>query len=639
MEKRKKGYLLAGIGIFLVLFFTVAFGYDVGKQEDFPPSSLLTNPSSEEASTPAAEDEIIVKYKSDTSDSEQATIEKEEKVTEQKDIKEVDAKVLKATDDKTSHELITEFRRDHADEIDYVELNGKMEPLMVPNDPGYTSQWALPKISAPTGWDISQGSNSITIAVLDTGVNVDHPDLKNKIVLGYNVVDNNTDLTDLHGHGTLMMGIAGAQTNNSLGMAGVGIEPKIMMIRICNNAEGWAYWSDMAEAITYAADHGVKIVSISFGGTSLSTTVQNAVNYAYSKGVFIAASAGNSGSNTPSYPAAYNHVVAVGATDSSDVKASWSNWGSWVDVTSPGVSIYSTNKSGGYSTVSGTSPACPHVAGIGALLASQNPSLTPDQIESYIENNTDDLGTSGRDDIYGWGRINMRKALAALSPVPPPAPEYGAIAGKITSAENGSALVGASVIATKDGKTAGSVKTTADGSYQITNLTAGFYTLQASMNNFTSDTKTGVQVTAGKTTGNVNFNLNPSMEKGSISGRVYYKYDYWRWRWVKSGRFYKLTRKYYTKYYRIGRAKVMLKMVSTPRNGDWFRSNKVVKADRNGLYSFKDIPGGVYIIYSSYRAQFASVEVRLNPGENKVVNLILSKRNIPRWIKSLFVSQ
>lgn len=609
MKKLKKSYAII-ITVVLVLVGLV-FGYFVGIQEDFPDGKLLANPSTVEGAIPASKDEIIVKFKKDTTETEKTEINNEEGTKVEETIKATGAQVLDIPDNKDSHEVVAEFRQEYGDKIEYVELNGKMEPTYIPNDPGYKSQWALPKIQAPQGWDITKGLNSVTIAVLDTGVNINHPDLKNKIAVGYNVVDNNTDLTDLHGHGTLMMGIAGAQTNNLVGMAGVGIEPKIMMIRICNNAEGWAYWSDMAEAITYAADHGVKIVSISFGGSYGSSTVQNAINYAYSKGVFIAASAGNSGSNVPSYPAAYNHVVSVGATDSNDVKASWSNWGSWVDITSPGVSIYSTNKNGSYSSVSGTSPACPHVAALGALLLSKNATLNPDQIENYIEKYSDDLGSTGKDDIYGWGRINMYKALSAVSgPVPVP-PKYGAITGKVTNSEDNAPIVGANVAVLKSGSTIISTKTLADGTYQFTNLAVGTYDINTSIAGFISSLKTNIQVVADETTSGVDFALQPDNRKGSISGTIY-----------------RLNNQ------PLYRAQVILKQLSTTRRANLIRY-KVTRSDRYGRYKFTDVPEGTYVLLAQYRGQFGAKEVHILPGNNINVNLQLSKRNFLRWIKNI----
>ena len=630
MERHKGSKVLMWAGLVSCFLLVAVFSYAVGSQEEFPPKEVINNPSTAEVSVPAKADPpaeegtIVVKFKATTPDSEQQKIEATAEVKVDKNIEGLDTKVLETKVGEDNHQMLSEFRQEYGDKIEYAELNGRIDPLYVPNDPEYPTQWGLPKIQAPAGWDKTKGSNSVTIAVLDTGVNSTHPDLANKVVTGYNPVDNNTDLTDLNGHGTLMMGIAGAQTGNALGIAGVGIEPKIMMIRISNNAYGWAYWSDMAEGIIWAADHGAKVLSISFGGTSPSATIQSAVDYAYSKGVFIAASAGNSNSSTQSYPAACNHVVAVGATDAIDQKASFSNYGPWVDVTSPGVAIKSTNMAGSYSSVSGTSPACPFVAGLASLILSQNSGLSPDQVESVIEGNTDDLGTPGRDDIFGWGRINANKALSVNAPTPPPL-EYGNIAGKVTNAEDGSPLIGAKISALKDGKEVLNATTTADGSYRLVSLVAGSYTLIVNMDGFSSITKTGVLVTAGKTTEGTDFALQPNVEKGTISGTVYrqsygWKRTGWKWYLVKIN----LPR---------SNTKVTVRMLSTPRRLSTIKNTIVTRTNSKGRYSVGNLPAGTYLVTASYFASYAYKQVSLGAGENKIVNLILSHTNWPQWVK------
>lgn len=629
MEQHKSSKALLWAGLIAVFLVASGLGYAVGTQEEFPPKEAFSNPSTAEASTPAKEDEIIVKYKDTVPEAEQQKIEATEEVKVEKKVDELDTKVLQTTADKNSHEMLSEFRQDYSDKIEYAELNGRMEPLYTPNDPEYPSQWGLPKIQAPSGWDITKGSNSVTVAVLDTGVNSSHPDLANKIVTGYNTVDNNTDLTDLNGHGTLMMGIAGAQTGNALGVAGVGIETKIMMLRISNNAYGWAYWSDMAEAIIWAADHGAKVLSISFGGTTPSSTLQSAIDYAYGKGVFIAASAGNSNSSTPSYPAASNHVVAVGATDQNDAKASFSNYGSWVDVTSPGVSIRSTNMSGSYSSVSGTSPACPFVAGLASLLLAQNSRLTPDQIESAIENNTDDLGSTGRDDIFGWGRINVSKTLSANSPIP--VPTYGSISGRVVDAESGLPLIGARLSALKDGREVMGVTASANGSYNMVNLAPGLYTVIATMAGYESLTKTGVAVISGKTTANTDFMLKPQTQKGTITGKVYRP----SYGWKRQGWRLYLVRKDVL----VPRAKVSVRMLSTSRVSDFQPNSVNVRTNSSGEYSVGNLPAGTYLVRAYYNAGFAYKETHLGAGETKIVNMTLSRNNWPRWVKNVLSRQ
>lgn len=601
---------------FSVLILGSSLGYVIGSQEDFPEEISADNPSSEEAAAPSASDHIIVKFKDGVSNSEENQIKSDTQTTEIKTIDKVDAQILDVPDSENSHKAVLEFRNEFADKIDYAELDAQISPSMVPNDTNFNKQWGLPKINAPSGWDITQGSSSVKIAVLDTGVNVNHPDLINKLAPGWNVVDNNNDVTDLNGHGTLMMGIAGGQTNNNIGIAGLGIEPKIMMVRISNNAYGWAYSSDMAEAIIYAADNGAKVISISFGGTSASTTVRNAVNYAVSKGVFITAAAGNSGSSQVNYPAAYDNVVAVGATDSNDQKASWSNFGPWVDVTSPGVSIYSTNENGGYSYSSGTSPATPFVAGLAALMLSKNPNLTPLQVENYIESFSDDLGSNGRDDIFGYGRINAVKTLSAVTNQSPPVAQVGSIAGKVTNANDHSTITGAKVYVLQNGVTKGTINTISDGSYIAKNLTEGFYEMIVSATGYVSTFEKNIYVQAGKVTENQNFALQSNNKNGFISGKVI---DY-------KGR-------------PVKKALVMMQLVSSPRK-DVSTLKKSVYTTKSGRFSFNDLPEGTYYIRTVNYARFASAEIKVYPESTTYVNLKLSKSQYWKqanfWIKKFF---
>ncbi|EHP83704.1 peptidase S8 and S53 subtilisin kexin sedolisin, partial [Geobacter metallireducens RCH3] len=166
--------------------------------------------------------------------------------------------------------------------VTFVEENYLAEQTMVPNDPSYASQWHLPKIAAPAGWDISTGSSSVDIAILDSGVDPSHPDLAGKLLPGFNFVFNNTDTHDVTGHGTKVAGSAGAMGNNGAGVAGVAWQNQIMPLVIADST-GYATYSRMASAITYAADHGVRIINLSYGGSTSSSTLQNAVNYAWNK--------------------------------------------------------------------------------------------------------------------------------------------------------------------------------------------------------------------------------------------------------------------------------------------------------------------------------------------------------------------
>ncbi len=222
-----------------------------------------------------------------------------------------------------------------------------------------------------------------------------------------------------------MSGIIGAETSNATGIAGVCPGAKIMPLKALNSA-GSGFTSDINAAIYYAADHGAKIINMSLGSSSFSQSQQDAINYAYSKGVVVFASSGNGGNTTMNYPAGCSHVIGVGATTNQDLIASFSTYNSSVDVSAPGKDIYSTmptypvglNNLGytqNYSFMSGTSMACPMAAGLGALVVSRNPSKTPDEVQQLLQNYANDLGSPGRDDYFGYGRINAFSTISHVA--------------------------------------------------------------------------------------------------------------------------------------------------------------------------------------------------------------------------------
>jgi subtilisin family serine protease len=306
----------------------------------------------------------------------------------------------------------------HNPHVEFIENNFLAEASTTPNDSYYPSQWHLPKINAPSGWDITSGSESMPIAIIDSGVDPDHPDLVGKLITGYNFLGSNTDTHDVLGHGTAVAGTAAATTNNITGVAGIACDNPIMPLVVLNSSNYASYY-DISRAITYAVDHGVRVLNISIGGSSSSSTLQSAVDSAWNKGALIFASAMNNNTSTPYYPAACNHVVAVSATTSTDTKASFSSFGTWVDISAPGASIYTTKDGGGYGYWNGTSFASPLTAGLAALIWSINPLLTNSQVYDILTQNADDLGTLGFDQYFGFGRINsLRSLLAAMDTAP-----------------------------------------------------------------------------------------------------------------------------------------------------------------------------------------------------------------------------
>ncbi|MDP3955038.1 MAG: S8 family peptidase, partial [bacterium] len=269
--------------------------------------------------------------------------------------------------------------------VEYAELNYKAYALEIPNDSYFSNQWGMVKVQAPQAFDISHGLSAVKIAIVDTGIDNNHEDFAEKIVARVNFTGSPSD-DDIYGHGTHVAGIAAAITNNNLGVAGLGFEASLMSVKVLDDT-GSGYYSWVANGINWAADNGAKVINLSLGGSSSSTTLQNAVNYAWSKGVVLACAAGNNGNTSRVYPGYYVNCMATAATNSNDQKASWSSYGSWVDVAAPGDNIFSTmpNHSNAigilnYGYLSGTSMATPHVAGLAGLLFGYNFNLTNTQV-------------------------------------------------------------------------------------------------------------------------------------------------------------------------------------------------------------------------------------------------------------------
>lgn len=293
--------------------------------------------------------------------------------------------------------------------LKFAELDRVVASAATANDIYYANAWHLPKIGAPTAWDTSKG-DGITIAILDTGINGNHTDLKDRMVAGWNFYDNNADTSDVHGHGTAVAGAAAATTNNGNGVAAVAGNAWLMPVRIAD-PNAYAYWSTVAEGLTWAADNGADIANISYNGVSGSSTIQNAAQYMKNKGGLVVVAAGNNGIDENI--AASDTLISVSATDGNDLKTSWSSYGAFVDVAAPGVTIYTTDRGGGYQIAQGTSLSSPVVAGVIGLMMSANQNLGPADIEQLLFASAKDLGTSGFDTYYGHGRVDAALAVQA----------------------------------------------------------------------------------------------------------------------------------------------------------------------------------------------------------------------------------
>ncbi len=296
----------------------------------------------------------------------------------------------------------------HNPNIEFAEKDLYLHPDdFIPNDPKFTAAWHLQTMNLPGAWDVSRGDD-ITVAVLDTGVNGAHEDLSGKMVPGWNVASNNADTSDIFGHGTQVAGVIGAVMDNNLGVASIAPNALIMPVRITNDTNGWASTSTMAAGITWAANNGARVANVSYNASS-SSVIRTAGDYMRSQGGLVVVAAGNSGNNQAYADSA--SIISVSATTSSDVRASWSNYGNFIDVAAPGAGIWSTNRNGGYSSVSGTSFATPATAATVALIMAANPSLTPFEVETVLEDSAVDLGSPGFDPEFGNGRVD---ALAAV---------------------------------------------------------------------------------------------------------------------------------------------------------------------------------------------------------------------------------
>ena len=351
-----------------------------------------------------APDQVIVKFKEGTSARTMKATHQEEQAKLLSRNETLGFDVVKV-EDKSVEQAVQEYEKNP--DVEYAEPNYIYTIQWTPNDPDFSSrQWGPQKVQAPEAWDVTRGSSSTRIAIVDTGVQYDHPDLAGKVVRGYDFVDDDSDPYDGNGHGTHCAGIAAAVTDNGRGIAGMAPNATIYAVRVLND-NGSGTLDDVANGIIHAADNGADVISLSLGAPVGATTLRNAVDYAWNSGSVVVAAAGNSGTSLPSYPAYYDNAIAVAATDSNDNKASFSNYGSWVDVAAPGVDIYSTYTGSSYRSLSGTSMATPHVAGLAGLLDAQGRSAS--QIRAAIENTADPI--SGTGTYWSKGRINAYKAV------------------------------------------------------------------------------------------------------------------------------------------------------------------------------------------------------------------------------------
>lgn len=281
-------------------------------------------------------------------------------------------------------------------------------------DPLLDQQWGMAKIEAPTAWSSHPGSPKIRVAVVDTGIYYKHPEFGDRVDPGFDFINRDYDARDDMMHGTHCAGIIGAGFNDGHGIVGVAPGVSLLAVKVMDQ-EGLGTFANIADGIVYAVQNRAQIINLSLGAQNTAYVMRQAIDYAVKAGVLVVAAMGNENTDSPSYPAAYPGVLAVGATKADDTRARFSNQGSHISVSAPGHRVLSTVLYGKYETISGTSMAAPHVAGLAALIKSAKPDWTAAQIKTHIEQTADDLGSPGFDPEFGHGRINVRRALAALN--------------------------------------------------------------------------------------------------------------------------------------------------------------------------------------------------------------------------------
>lgn len=303
-------------------------------------------------------------------------------------------------------QALTSLRRERS--VEHVEREVVLDGLdTIPNDPAWPDQWGLRATGFPKAWDVTRGSSEVVVAVLDTGIDASHPDLRGATVPGRDIVNRDDDPADDNGHGTAVAGIIAARGNNGIGLAGACWACLVMPVKVLGR-DGTGTTTDVSAGIIWAADHGARVINLSLGAPGTTDALSGAVAYATGKDVVVVASAGNSGSAIPFYPAADDAVIGVAASNPGDELYSWSNRGVWVLVAAPGCND-ATWPGGEYVLFCGTSAAAPLVAGVAALVRSAKPGATAQETVDAVEKAVDQIPGEVR-----HGRINAGVAVSGL---------------------------------------------------------------------------------------------------------------------------------------------------------------------------------------------------------------------------------
>ncbi|MFH1485744.1 MAG: S8 family serine peptidase, partial [Chloroflexota bacterium] len=379
--------------------------------------------------------QVLVKFRADTSESSISALAASHGMRPEACIEKSGARLMTVPQGR-ENEVISKLTANRL--VEYAEPNYLLRPLYVPNDPSYAgSQWNLQTINMPTAWDISKGIISVRVALIDTGIDSTHPDRPANLLSGYNYVSDNYDVLDADGHGTFSAGIIAAATNNKVGIAGIAPNVSLRIYKEVDPATGGFPAYAVSSAIIDAADNGCKVINLGFSTPDYSSAIQDAIDYAWGLDALLVAAAGDCYPDAPGsdctevtqarYPAAYRNVLSVGSTTREDTVAPYSIRNGFVDVSAPGSDIYGLSL-GSYGTSSGTSLAASHVSALAALVCSVNSNLSNKEAGDIIVSTARDLGPAGRDNAYGWGRIDAYAALVAarisLTPTPTITPTY-----------------------------------------------------------------------------------------------------------------------------------------------------------------------------------------------------------------------
>jgi thermitase len=376
---------------------------------------------------------IIVKFRSDTSTQEMDRQIRNFSGKIKRRLDFVDALVLKVPEGSEGR-ILNALSKNPL--VEYAEPDYVATAFSNPNDPYFNNQWGFENtgqtingvigkidadIDGPTAWEAT--SSGAKVAILDTGINKDHPDLAGKVILSQDFTGSISGTNDIYGHGTHVAGIVAANTNNSQGVAGGCPNCQLINGKVLNDS-GYGAYSGIASGIIWATDNGAKVINMSLGASQKSSALEKAVNYAWSKGVVVVAAAGNSNNSSYTYPAAYTNVIAVAATDNQDKRAYFSSYGwKWVDVAAPGVYVFSTWKdsassanpqpvcdtAGCYKFASGTSMSTPMVSAIAGLVWGTPYGTTNTNVRKRIESTADKI--TGTKTYWAFGRVNASRAV------------------------------------------------------------------------------------------------------------------------------------------------------------------------------------------------------------------------------------